>query len=160
MPIPGFLKNIFAGGAGELVKSIGDAADKIFTSKEEKAAFLQAAASEINRNMEKMQELATQETEALLKDNDSARNRETQIATSEHAPLLNKVVTPILALGIIILTFTLFYMVMFKALGAEKDIVIYILGVLSAVVTQIISYYFGSSQGSANKQKQLESMMK
>jgi hypothetical protein len=32
-----------------------------------------------------------------------------------------------------------------------KDILIYILGVLSAAVTQILSYYFGSSQGSKDK---------
>ncbi len=39
-----------------------------------------------------------------------------------------------------------------------KDIVLYVLGVLSAILTQIYSYYFGSSQGSANKHKMIESM--
>jgi hypothetical protein len=36
-----------------------------------------------------------------------------------------------------------------------KDILIYILGVLSAAVTQILSYYFGSSQGSKDKDRKL-----
>jgi flagellar basal body-associated protein FliL len=35
-----------------------------------------------------------------------------------------------------------------------KDILIYILGVLSAAVTQILSYYFGSSQGSKDKSEE------
>jgi len=53
----------------------------------------------------------------------------------------------------------MFYAVMFKQLGAEKDIVIYVLGVLSAVVTQTISYYFGSSVGSRNKQDQIDKFL-
>jgi hypothetical protein len=39
--------------------------------------------------------------------------------------------------------------------ATQKDLVVYILGVLSAVVTQIFSYYFGSSQGSARKTDQI-----
>jgi hypothetical protein len=83
---------------------------------------------------------------------DSARNRETTIASSAHAPLLNKVVTPVLALGVVGLSFALFAVLIFVDVKTEaKDILIYILGVLSAAVTQILSYYFGSSQGSKDK---------
>lgn len=98
-----------------------------------------------------------------LKDTDSARNREAAIATSKDAPLLNKIVTPILALGVIALTFILFAFVMFDDSpvdSSRKDILIYILGVLSAISTQIVSYYFGSSQGSKDKAEQLEKALK
>ena len=98
-----------------------------------------------------------------LKDTDSARNRETAIATSKDAPLLNKIVTPILALAVIGLTFLLFAFVMFddKPVDASrKDVLIYVLGVLSAIATQIVSYYFGSSQGSKDKADQLKDAMK
>ena len=98
-----------------------------------------------------------------LKDTDSARNRETAIATSKDAPLLNKIVTPILALAVIGLTFMLFAFVMFddKPVDASrKDVLIYVLGVLSAIATQIVSYYFGSSQGSKDKADQLKDAMK
>jgi len=44
--------------------------------------------------------------------------------------------------------------------GEGKEIVMYLLGILSAVLTQIYSYYFGSSQGSADKQRQLNSLNK
>ena len=98
-----------------------------------------------------------------FKDTDSARGRETAIATSKDAPLLNKVITPILALGILLITLTLFSVVMFQEApvdSSRKDILIYILGVLSAISTQIVSYYFGSSQGSKDKSDQLKDALK
>ena len=103
------------------------------------------------------------ELELRLKDVGSARDRETAIATSDKAPLLNKIVTPILALGLLTMTFTLFGVVMFDNTPVEasrKDILIYVLGVLSAVSTQVVSYYFGSSQGSKDKGEQLKEAMK
>jgi energy-converting hydrogenase Eha subunit A len=103
------------------------------------------------------------ELELRLKDVDSARDRETAIATSKDAPLLNKIVTPVLALGVIALTFILFGVVMFDETpvdASRKDILIYVLGVLSAIATQIVSYYFGSSQGSKDKGDQLRDALK
>ena len=89
------------------------------------------------------------------KDRDSARNREIEIATNEKAPYINKVVTPFLALGVVGLSFVLFTILIFVDVKPEaKDILIYILGVLSAAVTQILSYYFGSSQGSKDKSEE------
>jgi hypothetical protein len=102
------------------------------------------------------------ELEMRLKDVGSARDREIQIATSDKAPLLNKIVTPVLALSILLLTFVLFGVVMFDNTPVEssrKDILIYVLGVLSAIATQIVSYYFGSSQGSKEKSDQLKKAM-
>lgn len=98
-----------------------------------------------------------------LKDTGSARDREVQIATSKEAPLLNKVITPILALAILLITLALFSVVMFQESpvdSSRKDILIYILGVLSAISTQIVSYYFGSSQGSKDKSDQLKEALK
>ena len=96
-----------------------------------------------------------------VKDRSDARNRELQIATSEAAPLLNKVVTPVLALGSVILSFVLFAVLIFIDVQPEaKDILIYILGVLSAAITQILSYYFGSSVGSKDKDEQLKGLSK
>lgn len=103
------------------------------------------------------------ELEMRLKDTDSAREREVAIATSSTAPLINKIVTPVLALSILLLTFVLFGVVMFDNNPVEssrKDILIYVLGVLSAIATQIVSYYFGSSQGSKDKADQLRDALK
>jgi hypothetical protein len=59
----------------------------------------------------------------------SARDREVQIATSEFAPMLSKIVTPILALGTVGLTFILFGVIIFVDVDTDsKDILIYVLG--------------------------------
>lgn len=76
-------------------------------------------------------------------------------AYNNGTPVINKLVTPILALGVVGLSFLLFTVLIFVDVKPEaKDILIYILGVLSAAVTQILSYYFGSSQGSKDKSEE------
>jgi len=96
----------------------------------------------------------------VLADKASARAREVAITNSANAPLLNKIVTPALALGVVGLSFALFAVLIFVEVKTEaKDILIYILGVLSAAVTQILSYYFGSSQGSKDKEEKLSGFM-
>ena len=107
--------------------------------------------------------LDLQELELRLKDTDSARNREVEIATSEKAPLINKIVTPVLALGVTAITFVLFGILMFDRSPVEpsrKDILVYVLGALTAISTQVISYYFGSSVGSKDKSAQLDKVLK
>lgn len=109
----------------------------------------------------KIKQLEHDKFKAILADKNSAREREMAIASSENAPLLNKIVTPALALGVVGLSFILFAVLIFVEVKPEaKDILIYILGVLSAAVTQILSYYFGSSVGSKEKGDQLRSIVK
>jgi hypothetical protein len=112
----------------------------------------------------KLLELAQQgqfaELEASIKDMASARDREIKIATSEAAPLLNKIVTPVLALGTVSLSFVLFAVILFVPVDqASKDIIIYVLGALTSAVTMILGYYFGSSVGSKEKSQQLDEIM-
>lgn len=96
-------------------------------------------------------------------DRQSARERESQIATSASAPTLNKIITPILALGVVVLTFLLFGFVLFNDGTLDpnrKDLVIYILGALTSICGMVISYYFGSSSGSVQKTEAMESLLK
>lgn len=96
-------------------------------------------------------------------DRQSARERESSIATSGAAPLVNKVITPILAVGVVVLTFLLFGVVLFGDNAIDpnrKDLVIYILGALSSICGMVISYYFGSSSGSVQKTEAMESLLK
>jgi len=95
-----------------------------------------------------------------LEDMDSARKRELGIAQSEHASWLQKNATPIFGLIGIVVAFSLFYVVLDSTFPqANKDILVYVLGVLSAVVTQIFNYYFGSSNGSRHKSDQIEKII-
>lgn len=158
--MPNFLNKIFSGGAGQVVESVANVVDKFVQTKEEKDAANLELQKVLNSHLEVMEQEATKQLEVYQKEMDSARNREIQIATAEKAPLINKIVTPVLALIVVLLTFILFYALMFKQVGNEKDIIIYVLGVLSAVCTQIVSYYFGSSQGSAQKQSQIDKLIK
>lgn len=158
--MPNFLNKIFSGGAGQVVESVANVVDKFVQTKEEKDAANLELQKVLNSHLEVMEQEATKQLEVYQKEMDSARNREIQIATADKAPLINKIVTPVLALIVVLLTFILFYVLMFKQVGNEKDIIIYVLGVLSAVCTQIVSYYFGSSQGSAQKQTQIDKLIK
>jgi hypothetical protein len=72
---------------------------------------------------------------------------------------IQKVTQTVLAYGITLAAFILFYMLILKHnLGVEKDIIIFILGAVSSNLTQIISYYFGSSKGSDEKSKTIDSL--
>lgn len=161
MGVKNILGSIFAGGASNLVSSVGGVLDNLITNKEELAKLKLEAEKEIHRNLEAIQEQSLRETEAYLKDVQSARDREIQIAISDKAPLINKVITPVLALGVVLLTFIMWYAVLYKQFTNDnKDVVLFVLGSLSAICGQIISYYYGSSTGSKAKQDIIEKMSK
>jgi len=157
--MPNIFQKIFSGGAGEIVDKVAGAVDRFVQTKEEKDAVNLEIRKVVSEELKAMEQEHTKQLDVYQKEMDSARNREIQIATADKAPLINKIVTPLIAMGVILLTFILFYVLMFKQVGNEKDIIIYVLGVLSAISTQIVSYYFGSSQGSAQKQKQLDNLI-
>lgn len=121
-----------------------------------------AAAAQAKLDLAKMaEEGRLRELEAQFKDIDSARDREAKIAISEYAPTINKIITPVLALAITGLSFILFVIIIFMDVTPQaKDILIYVLGVLSALVTQVASYYFGSSMGSKDKSEELKRTLK
>ena len=110
--------------------------------------------------MEMAQKGQLAELEAHVKEMDSARKREIEIATSEFAPTINKIVTPVLALGTVGLTFLLFGIIVFADVKPEaKDIIIYVLGALTSAVTMVLGYYFGSSAGSKEKSLQIDELL-
>lgn len=156
-----FITDLFSGGAGAIVDSVGKVLDNVITTKEEK----QQLDNEIRKSEMQFQldmaKMTVEEKRMMIEDTGNARNREIQVAQSEHATRLSKNISPYLALGTTILAFSLFYILIFSPetiKGDSKDVVIYILGVLSAILTQVYSYYFGSSAGSAAKQKTIEGM--
>jgi hypothetical protein len=110
--------------------------------------------------MEMAQRGELAQLEANVKEMQSARDREIQIATSSAAPMLNKIVTPVLALGTVGLTFILFGVIIFVDVDSDsKDILIYVLGALTSAVTMVLGYYFGSSAGSKEKSSQIDDLL-
>ena len=66
----------------------------------------------------------------------------------------------ILASLIISLTFTMYYIVIFLKLeGTNRDIAFTVVGSVTTLSAGVVNYYFGSSQGSADKSKHIESIM-
>jgi hypothetical protein len=134
--------------------------DRVLPNPEAKAA----AALELAK-LQESGELArmandTKIMEALLADTASARDREAKVATSPEAPYLNKIIVPCLAIGILGLSFTIFGVLLFvKVDPAHKDILIYVLGVLSAICTQVTAYFFGSSAGSTAKDQTIKRVL-
>lgn len=65
---------------------------------------------------------------------------------------LNKNITPVLAVLVVVLVFVMLYALMFREnTNLENNLIVFILGALTGWVGQILSYFFGSSQGSKEK---------
>ena len=121
------------------------------------------------------EKLKFEEVKVYLQDVADARAQQSTVQMSAAAPWYAKAIQPALAVFGVLVTFGLFSVFVYWAGGThlvagpdgkehlepkmnptQKELVVYILGVLSAVVTQIFSYYFGSSAGSARKSEQLQ----
>jgi heme/copper-type cytochrome/quinol oxidase subunit 4 len=157
----GIWTKLLGGGTGNLVKAVGDVVDEFVTTGEERMELEnEMARTQMEYNLEQKR-LGIKEQEIYLQDTASAREAQAAIQTSEHASWLAKNVGSILALGTTLLAFFLFFWVISgHVTDKNQQIVIYILGALSAITTQIFSYYFGSSQGSAKKNQMLEDISK
>ncbi|HBK89295.1 MAG: hypothetical protein U0289_16600 [Cyclobacteriaceae bacterium] len=159
----GFIKDLFSGGSSELVNSVGKVLDKVVTTKAEKMQ-LEMEMKKAERQFElDMANLSLEERKAMLGDVASARASNAAVETSATASRLSKNVSAFLALGGTLLCFALFAWLMFGEWKKpddtdKKEIILYVLGVLSGILSQIYSYYFGSSQGSATKTDIISSM--
>lgn len=158
-----FFANLFSAGASSLVEAVGDAIDKNFTSDEERQELeFEISKATMQYDVE-MATLGLSETKAYLADTSSARENQSRVQESEHASWLAKNVHSLLAVGIIGLTFFIYFWIINGHLSkisedGVKDIVIYILGALTTITTQVVAYYFGSSQGSKDKQRSIDNM--
>jgi hypothetical protein len=109
----------------------------------------------------KLKELDLEYAKMDAQDRDSARKAYAEVATSQYATKLDKAVVPILALGTVSLAFLLIGILMFRDVPSDQQqMIIFALGFITSSAGQVLSFYFGSSQGSKDKTKELEGMMK
>lgn len=95
---------------------------------------------------QKLAELELEYAKLDASDRDSARKNESALATSEHTPLLNKSVTPILALVVVIAWGLIQYHLLTHIVPDEmREIIIRVLGTLDGALVMVLSYYFGAS---------------
>jgi hypothetical protein len=109
----------------------------------------------------KLKELDLEYAKLEIADRDSARKAYAQVATSEHATKMDKAVVPILALGTVALAFVFIAILMFRDVPTDQQqMVIFALGFITSSAGQVLSFYFGSSQGSKDKNKEIQDLMK
>ncbi len=143
------LTDLFAGEAGKLVETVGSVIDNVATSKEEVLQHELEMKKAENQYQVDMRRLGIDETKTILADTDSARKRNAEVETSANATRLSKNISSYLAILTTVLTFALFYLVIFRndTIHTDvKDVVIYLLGVLSTILTQVFSFYFGAAR--------------
>jgi hypothetical protein len=109
----------------------------------------------------KLKELDLEYAKLEAADRDSARQAYATVATSEHATKLDKSVVPILALGTVTLAFLFIAILMFRDVPTDQQqMVIFALGFITSSAGQVLSFYFGSSQGSKDKTEEIKGMLK
>jgi len=109
----------------------------------------------------KLKELDLEYAKLEQQDRDSARKAYAEVATSEHSTKLDKAVVPILALGTVALAFLFIGILIFIDVASDQQqMIIFALWFITSSAGQVLSFYFGSSQGSKDKTKELEGMMK
>ena len=97
--------------------------------------------------------------EAEFADKDSARSVK-WLSALVNSPWLNKIITSLLALGIVGLAFALFAVILFlEVTPANKDILIFLLGNLTTLVGLVCSYYWQFSW-CKDKTEEIKGLMK
>ena len=94
----------------------------------------------------KLQELELEYAKLDAADRADARKAEVTMATNESAPILNKSVTPILAIIIVLAWGFIQYHLLTHVVHTEmREIIIRVLGTLDGALVMVLSYYFGAS---------------
>jgi len=109
-------------------------------------------------NLEKLKEIELEMYKIDAQDRNSARNREIEMAKSD-VHFITKNITSILAIGVLtgsLIIATLVFFVDFP--DSQENILIFVLGSLFSIATQVVSYYFGSSQGSKDKSEAIRNL--
>jgi hypothetical protein len=152
------LATAIAGPAGGV--AVGWLADKLGIPDSTIEGVTQALTGSPELTM-KLKELDLEYAKLEMQDRDSARKAHAEIATSQFATHLEKSVVPILALGVVGLAFMLIGVLMFvNTPSDQQQIIIFALGFITSAAGQVLSFYFGSSQGSKDKTKEIEGMMR
>jgi len=145
--------NLFNVGIEKVVGSVAKGLDSLITSDEERLQLeLEVKKADQSFKLENKR-LDLQEQELYVGDVKSARAEQSRVQESENASMLAKNIQPVLAIVVTLATLGLFYTVMFKGIPKDGDqnIIMFVLGSLSAAFTMVLGYFFGSTKSSAEK---------
>jgi uncharacterized membrane protein (DUF106 family) len=158
MALLDIFKNVVSDGASKLVTSIGDAFAKNFTTDEERLQQQKEMVKQVQDYQTRMTELANEMDRSYLADVANARSM--QMAALAQDDKFSKRFVYYLAIGICLLAFVFDFLLFFvKYPDTNRDMLNMVAGVInSGALISIISFFFGSSQSSVDKQKQLNKM--
>ena len=143
--IKGFAPTLATAVAGPL----GGAAVSAIASRLGVSDSVESVAKAIAGDPQAAQKLAELELEYAkldAADRDSARKNEAALATNENTPLLNKSVTPVLAIIVVVAWGLIQYHLLTHVVPTEmREIIIRVLGTLDGALVMVLSYYFGAS---------------
>lgn len=143
------VKNVAPGIATALGGPLGGMAvtalAERFGVKDEVEAVTKAIKADPEAAM-KLQQLELEKFKAILADKDSARDREVSIATNDKAPLLSKLISPALAMIVVVAWVGIQFTLLNTTVPQEmRELVARVLGTLDGALMVILSYYFGAS---------------
>lgn len=156
----GFLQNLLAGGAGNLVEQVGNAVDKLTTTKGEKMQ-LELEQQKAEREFQvEMAKLDVEEEKNRLQDTQSARQMQTAALAQDDR--FSKRFVAYLTIGSVILSFAYIFMITFIDIPEKNQrFADTILGVIiGLIIGSIYTFWFGSSAGSGKKTEALINGMK
>jgi hypothetical protein len=145
-------------GKDEAVKFIKEKTGIDLTSKKE---LTQEDLQKLKEFEIKNKELILEKLQMYLADKQNAREMNTELSTSENVPLIKKIYPEILATIVVIATFAMFYISVTDNLtGEKKEVIMLLLGMLNTALGMVLSFYFGSSIGSKEKDNVLARLQK
>jgi hypothetical protein len=166
----GIISQVLAGGANDLIKTIGDEAAKFIKTPEEKDAFAVNMATIVTSRMQMLETASTDEIKAFVEDSKNSRDTNVQLQTSEKVPTFTKVVPYAIASFLaVIWGFLTVYIIMTYLSILKHDATVNMEGVLGmyATVTAtfgiVLNFFFGNTQNALKnadrKQAMIETMV-
>lgn len=135
------LADIAVGAIGKVIESVGNAADSLFTSDDER-----------NKAEIEMRRIDGDVEKAYLADVASARDHDARIQEASNASYLSKNVGYWLDIFIVVATFGMAYMILFVGVPTEnKEIFFTSFGSLLTLCMTVVNFHRGSSARSQQK---------
>lgn len=157
----GLFTSLLGGGIKDISTGASNILDKLVTTEAEKQTIKLEFEKEINRVKESLEEKANEVEKAYLADIQSAREMNARIQESTSASWLSKNITPILTLVLTAGFFGMvFFLTQYQIPEENKEVIYTLAGSLGTAWIATVTYYFGSSKGSADKDLSIRNLMK
>lgn len=135
------LTDIAIGAAGKVIEAVGNAADSLFTSDDER-----------NKAEIEMRRIDGDLEKAYLADVDSARKHDAAVQESQNASYLAKNVAYWLDIFIVTATFVMAYMLLFREIPTtNKELFFTAFGSLVTLCMTVVNFHRGSTFRSQQK---------